>query len=151
KNFFLTPTRSIWRKLSEMAMAVLVERRYAKAAILELYLNEIYLGQRGSISVHGIGEAAHLYFRKEAQELTVEEAALLAGLIRAPHIYSPSKHPERALERRNQVLAAMRDEGYLTAEQFEQARTTPLRVEAVTPEINRAPYFVDILREQLLQ
>src|SRR5262249_4463285 len=150
KNFFLTPTRSIWRKLSEMAMAVLVERRYAKAAILELYLNEIYLGQRGSISIHGIGEAAHLYFRKEAQELTVEEAALLVGLIRAPHIYSPSKHPERALERRNRVLAAMRDEGYLTEEQLQQASTTPLRVEAVTLEINLAPYFIAILREHSL-
>jgi len=151
KNFFLTPTRSIWRKLAEMAMAVLVEVRYSKAAILELYLNEIYLGQRGSISINGVGEAAHLYFRKEAQELTVEEAALLVGLIRAPHVYSPAKHPERALERRNRVLAAMRDAGYLSEERFQQALRTPLRVEAVTLELNRAPYFVDILREQLLQ
>lgn len=151
KNFFLTPTRSIWRKLSEVAMAVLVEARYSKAAILERYLNEIYLGQRGSISINGVGEAAHLYFRKAAQELTVEEAALLVGLIRAPHLYSPYRHPERALERRNRVLIAMRDEGYLAAEPFQQALRTPLRVEAVTLEINRAPYFVDILRDQLLQ
>ena len=109
KNFFLTPTRSISRKLPEVAMAVLVEARYSKAAILELYVNEIYLGQRGSVSINGVGEAARLYFRKEAKELAVEEAALLVGLIRAPHVYSPYKHPERALERRNRVLAAMRD------------------------------------------
>ncbi|MBI3326580.1 MAG: transglycosylase domain-containing protein, partial [Nitrospinae bacterium] len=89
KNVLLTPTRSIWRKLAEMAMAVLVEARYSKAAILELYLNEIYLGQRGSISINGVGEAARLYFRKEVQALSVEEAALLVGLIRAPHLYSP--------------------------------------------------------------
>lgn len=151
KNFFLTPTRSVWRKAAEMLMAVMVERRYSKAAILELYLNEIYLGQRGSISINGIGEAARLYFRKEVRDLTVAEAALLAGLIRAPHVYSPYKYPERALERRNRVLAAMWEQGYLSLEQFERERRTPLRVETITLEINRAPYFVDFLREQLLQ
>jgi penicillin-binding protein 1B len=151
KNFFLTPTRSIWRKLAEASMAVMVEARYSKAAILELYLNEIYLGQRGSISINGVGEAARLYFRKEVRELSLPEAALLAGLIRAPHVYSPYKHPERAVERRNRVLAAMLEEGYLTPSQFEQASRAPLHVEPVAREINRAPYFVDVLREQLLQ
>jgi penicillin-binding protein 1B len=151
KNFFLTPTRTIWRKGAEMIMAVMVEARYSKAAILELYLNEIYFGQRGSISINGVGEAARLYFRKQVQELTIAEAALLAGLIRAPHVYSPYKHPERALERRNRVLGAMRHEGYVSAEQFERTKRAPLHVESVTLEVNRAPYFVDLLREQLLQ
>jgi penicillin-binding protein 1B len=151
KNFFLTPKRSIWRKLAEMAMAVMVETRYSKAAILELYLNEIYLGQRGSISINGVGEAAQLYFRKEVQELRIEEAALLAGLIRAPHVYSPYKHPERALQRRDRVLAAMLDGGYLSQERFDRAARTPLRVETVALEVNRAPHFIDVLREQLLQ
>jgi penicillin-binding protein 1B len=151
KNFFLTPTRSIWRKGAEMIMAVMVEARYSKAAILELYLNEIYLGQRGSISINGIGEAARLYFRKNVQELTLAEAALLAGLIRAPHIYSPYKHPERALERRNRVLTTMLETGYLSAEAYARATRTPVRVEAVSLEGNRAPYFVDLLRDQLLQ
>jgi penicillin-binding protein 1B len=151
KNFFLTPKRSIWRKGAEMIMAVMVEARYSKAAILELYLNEIYFGQRGSISINGVGEASRLYFRKEVKELTVAEAALLAGLIRAPHVYSPYKHPERALERRNRVLGAMRDEGYISAEQSERTLRVPLHVETVSLEINRAPYFVDLLREQLLQ
>jgi penicillin-binding protein 1B len=151
KNFFLTPRRTVWRKGAEMIMAVMVEARYSKEAILELYLNEIYLGQRGSISINGVGEAARLYFRKNTTELTVAEAALLAGLIRAPHLYSPYKHPERALDRRNRVLAAMRDEGFLSDEQFQRTGRLPLRVEAVTLEINRAPYFVDFLREQLLQ
>ncbi len=151
KNFFLTPTRSIWRKGAEMIMAVMVEARYSKAAILELYLNEIYFGQRGSISVNGVGEAARLYFRKSAKELTIAEAALLAGLIRGPHLYSPYKHPERALERRNRVLSAMLETGYLSPVLCEQAMRTPLRVETMTLEINRAPYFVDLLREQLLQ
>jgi penicillin-binding protein 1B len=151
KNFFLTPKRSIWRKGAEIIMAVMVEARYSKAAILELYLNEIYLGQRGSISINGVGEAARLYFRKSVQELTVAEAALLAGLIRAPHIYSPYKHPERALERRNRVLTAMCEGGYLLLEACERAIRAPLRVETVTLEVNRAPYFMDLLREQLLQ
>jgi penicillin-binding protein 1B len=151
KNFFLTPKRSIWRKGAEMIMALMVEARYSKTVILELYLNEIYFGQRGSISINGVGEAARLYFRKDVKELTIAEAALLAGLIRAPHIYSPYKHAERALERRNRVLTAMLDTGYLAPEVWERALHTPLRVETVTLEINRAPYFVDFLREQLLQ
>ena len=151
KNFFLTPTRSIWRKGAEMIMAVMVETRYSKAAILELYLNEIYLGQRGSISINGVGEAARLYFRKDVHELTLAEAALLAGLIRAPHLYSPYKHPERALERRNRVLSAMLETGFLSPGAGERALRTPIRVEAVSLEVNRAPYFVDVLREQLLQ
>jgi penicillin-binding protein 1B len=151
KNFFLTPKRSIWRKGAEMIMALMVETRYSKAAILELYLNEIYLGQRGSISINGVGEASRLYFRKEAKELTLAEAALLAGLIRAPHVYSPYKHPERALERRNVVLSAMHEEGYVSSEQFERTVRIPLHVETVTLEVNRAPYFMDFLREQLLQ
>jgi penicillin-binding protein 1B len=151
KNFFLTPTRSIWRKGAEMIMAVMVENRYSKAAILELYLNEIYLGQRGSISINGVGEAARLYFRKEVRHLTIPEAALLAGLIRAPHVYSPYKHPERAKERRQRVLAVMYEEGYLSPQQFERAQRAPLHVETVGLEINRAPFFVDVLREQLLQ
>ncbi|HSF31593.1 MAG TPA: PBP1A family penicillin-binding protein [Candidatus Tectomicrobia bacterium] len=151
KNFFLTPRRSIGRKGAEMIMAVMVEARYSKAAILELYLNEVYFGQRGSISINGIGEATRLYFRKGVKELTIPEAALLAGLIRAPHMYSPYKHPARALARRNRVLTAMLEEGYLTPEAAERARHTPLRVETVTLEVNRAPYFIDFLRDQLLQ
>jgi penicillin-binding protein 1B len=151
KNFFLTPKRSVWRKGAEMIMAVMVETRYAKTAILELYLNEIYLGQRGSISINGVGEAARLYFRKDVKELTIVESALLAGLIRAPQIYSPYKHPERALERRNRVLTAMREAGYLSPAACELAMQMPLRVEPMTLEVNRAPYFVDFLREQLLQ
>ena len=151
KNFFLTPKRTIWRKSAEMIMAVMVEARYSKAAILELYLNEIYLGQRGSISINGVGEAARLYFRKDVRELAIAEAALMAGLIRAPHLYSPYKHPDRALERRNRVLTAMLDAGYLSPEAYQGAMRMPLRVETVRLEVNRAPYFVDLLREQLLQ
>ncbi|MBI3326629.1 MAG: transglycosylase domain-containing protein, partial [Nitrospinae bacterium] len=104
----------------------------------------------GSISINGVGEAARLYFRQEVHALSVEEAALLVGLIRAPHLYSPYKHPERALERRNRVLGAMRDEGYLAEEPFQRAVRRPLHVEAVALEVNRAPFFVDFLREQLL-
>jgi penicillin-binding protein 1B len=139
KNFFLTPKRTIWRKSAEMIMAVMVEARYSKAAILELYLNEIYLGQRGSISINGVGEAARLYFRKDVRELAIAEAALMAGLIRAPHLYSPYKHPERAVERRNRVLTAMLDARYLSPEAYQRAMRMPLRVETVTLEVNRAP------------
>src|SRR5690606_18312119 len=96
KNFFLTPERTLHRKIQEAAMAVIVEARYEKADILEAYLNEIYLGQRGSTSIHGVGEAARFYFGKPVHLLRVEDSALLAALIRNPRAGNPFRHPEAA-------------------------------------------------------
>jgi penicillin-binding protein 1B len=114
KNFFLTPERSLERKLKEAAMALLVEARYEKPAILEAYLNEIYLGQRGPTSIHGVGEASLFYFGKPVRSLRLEDAALLAGLISSPGSHSPFTHPEDALARRDLVLQPARS-GRITA------------------------------------
>ena len=104
KNRLLTPDRTMVRKLREAWLATLVEWRYSKSQILEAYLNEIYLGQRGSLAIRGVGAASRAYFAKEAHQLTPGEAALLAGMVRAPNTYSPVLNPERARERRDVVL-----------------------------------------------
>jgi penicillin-binding protein 1B len=149
KNFFLTPERRWRRKLREAAMALIVEARYDKNAILEAYLNEIYLGQRGSTAVHGVGEAAHLYFGKPASRLSVAESGLIAAIIQSPNGISPYRDPERALRRRNLVLELMVQQGRLDPETFAQARAEPLQLATVTPEPGDARFFLDFLHRQL--
>jgi penicillin-binding protein 1B len=149
KNFFLTPDQTLTRKANEAVMALLVEARYDKEAILESYLNEIYLGQRGATEIHGMGEAAKFYFGKRASELTVAESALLAAIVQSPNRISPHRHPERALERRNLVLNLMHEQGRLTRAEYERALQEPIRVASVTPEVGESRYFLDVLRRQL--
>jgi penicillin-binding protein 1B len=149
KNFFLTPEQTFERKATEAVMALIVEARYDKEAILESYLNEIYLGQRGSTEIHGMGEAASFYFGKRAEDLTVAEAALLAAIVQSPNRISPHRHPERALERRNLVLSLMHEQGRLDREEYELALKETIRVAAVTPEVGESRYFLDVLRRQL--
>jgi penicillin-binding protein 1B len=149
KNFFLTPEQTFKRKATEAVMALLVEARYDKEAILESYLNEIYLGQRGSTEIHGVGEAASFYFGKRAPDLTVAESALLAAIVQSPNRISPHRHPERALERRNLVLSLMHEQGRLDREGYERALKEPIRVASVTPEVGESRYFLDVLRRQL--
>ena len=121
KNFFLTPERSYRRKAQEALLAFVLERRATKQEILELYLNEIYLGQSGSFSINGMGEAARTYFHKDVTNLTIPEAALLAGMIQSPNPYNPFRHEKRATERRNEVIRAMREAGFIDAKQTEEA------------------------------
>jgi penicillin-binding protein 1B len=149
KNFFLTPERTLRRKLQEALMALIVEARYDKEAILESYLNEIYLGQRGATAVHGMGEGARLYFGKRASELGVAESALLAAIIQSPNGISPHRDPKRATQRRNLVLDLMLEQERLRPEDHEAARREPLRLAEVTPDPNDARYFLDLLRRQL--
>ena len=151
KNFFLTPERTWRRKVREACMAVIVEARYDKAAILESYLNEIYLGQRGATAVHGVGEAAHLYFGKSVSRLSIAEAGLLAAIIQSPNGISPYRDPERALKRRNLVLELMTKQGRIDEAAFAQAREEPLRLSAVTPDPGDARFFLDFLHRQLTQ
>jgi penicillin-binding protein 1B len=151
KNFFLTPERSWTRKLQEAAMALIVEARYPKPEILEAYLNEIYLGQRGATEVHGVGEASQLYFGKSVADLAPEESALLAAIIQSPNRISPHRHAAKATDRRNLVLDLMLEQGYLDADEHRRARRVPLRVVSVAPEENNARYFLDLLRRQLPQ
>ncbi|TKB73165.1 MAG: PBP1A family penicillin-binding protein [Nitrospira sp.] len=148
KNLFYSPQRTMGRKFKEALAALVLEVKYSKQNILESYLNEIYLGQAGFVSIYGVSEAAHRYFGKTLQELTVEEVAMIAGLIKGPNSYAPTKHPELAKGRRDVVLRRLRQTGLLTDEAWERAVQAPVRVTPSEDVLTDAPYFVDaVLRE----
>src|SRR5437867_2351227 len=149
KNRLLDPKRTFMRKLDEAWLATLVEWRYSKERILEAYLNEVYLGQRGPMAIRGVSSASRAYFRKEVHELTVAESALLAGMIRAPNTYSPSTNPARARERRDVVLGRMRELGRLSEADYQEARREPVRAQLVVAATQTAPYFADHVRQEL--
>ena len=149
KNFFLTPERTFGRRLKTAVMSLIVEARYSKDEILECYLNEIYLGQRGSTAIHGVGEASHFYFGKAARDLRVDEAALLAGLIHSPGGDSPFADAERARARRDLVLGLMLSQGRLDQSSYDVARAQPLALAPRTPEPRETRYFLDAVRRQL--
>jgi len=142
KNVFLTHERSVVRKLREMWLALRVERAHGKDEILEAYLNTIYLGQRGAVSVVGVDAAARHYFGHSARMLGLGESALLAGMIRGPGFYSPFTHPERALERRNRVLALMAKRGLVSAEDADAAAQRPIGSVAKPPAAPRPVWFL---------
>jgi penicillin-binding protein 1B len=151
KNRLLGARRTVGRKLREAWLATLVEWRYSKPQILEAYLNEVYLGQRGGLAVRGVGAAARAYFRKEIHQITAAEAALLAAMIRAPNSYSPAVNPERARARRDLVLARMRELNQLSPAAGAAARAEPVRVPAAPVAAQPAPYFADYVRQELEQ
>ncbi len=151
KNRLVGARRTYTRKLNEAWLATLVEWRYSKQQILEAYLNEIYLGSRGGLAIRGVGAAARAYFRKEIHQLTPAEAALLAGMVRAPNSYSPAVNPERARARRDVVLARMRELGTLSTADWEIARAQPVRVPPAATTGQPAPYFTDYVRLELEQ
>lgn len=151
KNYFLTPERTLRRKLRELLLSLVIEARYSKDEILEIYLNEIYLGQKGSISINGVGEAAQFYFDKPVERLSLGEAAALAGLIRGPNAYSPFLQPERCLQRRGQVLDAMRATERISDSEHAAALREPIRPADYEGELRTAPYFVDFLSAQLAE
>lgn len=151
KNFFLTPERTFRRKAQEALLAFVLERRAAKTDILELYLNEVYLGQVGSFSIHGLGQAARMYFHKDVANLTVGEAALLAGMIHSPNQENPYRHVQKATERRNTVLRAMNESGFLDDARLKVELERPLGVEKPSLDTAEAPYFVDLVKSQLAQ
>ncbi len=150
KNFYLTADRTLRRKLTEMVMAVLLEIHYSKEEILETYLNEVYLGQDGNRAIHGFGLASSYFFDKPLERISLSETALLVGLLKGPAYYSPRRHPERALERRNLVLAEMAEGGFITEAQLLAARTAPLGV-IDRPPRGTSPYpaFLDLVLRQL--
>ena len=150
KNFFLTPERTLRRKLTELVMAMLLELHYGKDEILETYLNEIYLGQDRDRAIHGVGLGALYYFGKQVQHLTLAESALLVGLVKGPAVYDPYRHAQRALERRNLVLRETKDRGYATLEQYAAARAAVL---GVNPKASMGtsphPAFLELVHRQL--
>jgi penicillin-binding protein 1B len=148
KNFFLTPEKSFRRKLLEQFMALILETRASKDEILELYLNEVYLGQRGSFAIHGVAEAARLFFGKDVGNLTLAEAATVAGVIQSPPALSPFNAPQRARDRRNVVLQAMVDADYISDEAAIRASHEPMMVVARALDAE-APHFVDAVGDTL--
>lgn len=149
KNYFLTPDRSLVRKFQEALLAIVTEFKYSKHDILEIYLNEIYLGQKGSVAVNGIGEAAHFYFGKPVQELSLSEAATIAGLIKAPNRYSPYIDKTACRRRRNSILKAMQSRGWISDAQLQAHTKTPVITAGYTIYGKQAPYFIDYLAQQL--
>jgi len=149
KNLFYSPQRTMGRKFKEALAALVLEVKYTKQNILESYLNEIYLGQAGFVSIYGVREAAHRYFGKTLQELTVEEVAMIAGLIKGPNSYAPAKHPELAKQRRDVVLRRLRETGLLTEEAWKRAVNEPVRATPSEDVLTDAPYFVDAVLRQV--
>src|SRR5882762_8974348 len=150
RAFFLSPEKTVKRKLSEMLIALEMEQKLSKQQIFEFYANRVDLGQRGSFTISGFAQAARAYFNKDLKDLTPAEAALIAGIIQAPSYLSPYRHPERALERRNLVLDTMVETHALPKAEAEKAKATPLKLAPPNVEASDAPYFVDMLRETLI-
>jgi penicillin-binding protein 1B len=151
RNFFLTAEPTWQRKMSEALIALILELRLTKEQIFTMYANEVYLGQRGSFAIHGFGEGSTAQFGKALSELTLPEAATLAGIIPAPNAYSPGKHPDLATVRRNLILRAMRHTGAITTENYEKAKQAELEIIKLTADATDAPYLVDFIREELLK
>ncbi|NDL64474.1 peptidoglycan glycosyltransferase/peptidoglycan DD-transpeptidase MrcA [Acerihabitans arboris] len=148
RNFFLSPERTLIRKIKEAFLAIRIEQMLTKDEIIELYLNKIYLGYRA----YGVGAAAQVYFGKNVDRLTLSEMAVIAGLPKAPSTFNPLYSHERALARRNFVLSRMLDENFITREQFEQARDTELVANYHAPQIAfSAPYVSEMVRQDMMK
>ena len=150
KNYFLNSDRTLIRKINEAIMAVLLEWHYDKAQILEAYINEIFLGQQGKHAIHGFGRASEFYFDRSLQDLQTQQIALLVGMVRGASLYNPRRNPQRALQRRNQVLDIFATTGLLTSAEIKTAKSQPLGVIAKPRSGgSRYPAFVDMVRRQL--
>ena len=145
RNLFLSPDRNFRRKMQEVMLSIQIERRFTKPQIFTLYANQIYLGH----GVYGFEAGANYYFSKKAKDLTLEEAAVLAGLPKAPNAYSPINNPERAIRRRNLVINNMLEDGKITAAEAERAKTAPLVLKLQAEPNDIAPYFVEEIRQYL--
>ncbi len=147
KNFFLSPERSLERKMREIILSFRIERAFSKDKILELYLNQIFLGRQA----YGVAAAAQVYFSKSLDELTIAEAAFLAALPQAPSRYNPQKNSADAIRRRNYVVQRMLDDGHISGEEAEPAKAAPLGVQPPPPYISvGAEYFVEEVRREML-
>jgi penicillin-binding protein 1B len=151
RGFFLSPDKKLSRKMAEVMITFQLEARFNKQQIFEMYANQINLGQRGSFAINGFGEAAQSYFGKDIRQLTLPEDALLAGLIQNPNRRNPYRHPDRATERRNVVLDSMVETGAITADQAAKAKAAPLNLAPPNIDASEAPYFVDLVHEQIIQ
>lgn len=149
RGFFLSPEKLIKRKMIEMLIAIELEQKFTKQQIFEFYANQVYMGQRGSYSINGFGEASRAYFNKDVKALNLPEAATLAGIIQSPNYYNPYKRPDKVMERRNTVLESMVETGTITQAQCDDAKASPLKLAPPNVEASDAPYFVDLIKDQL--
>lgn len=149
RTFFLNRERTWKRKAAEAMITLQLEQRMSKEQIFEHYCNFIDLGWRRSFAVQGFGEAAAVHFGKDIRELTVEEAALLAGMVQGPNLYNPFRNPERSVQRRNVILGLMRDNGFINEIEYRQAVEAPLKLAPGGVESSDAPYFVDLVNDHL--
>lgn len=149
RDMFLTPARNWRRKMAEIMITLQLEQKLTKQQIFEMYCNQVDLGYRGSFTIRGFGEAAQAYFGKDMRSLTLPEAASLAAMVRGASYYNPYRHPERVRERRNAILALMRGNGFITDREYGVAIDAPLSFVTGPAESSEAPYFVDLLNEDL--
>ena len=148
KNILFTPKKTLTRKIMEAFAALSLEMRLSKNKILEMYLNEVYLGQQGPMAVHGMAAAARAYFNKDIADLNLSESATLAGLIKAPSYYSPTKHADRAKDRRDIVLDKMFDLEFISKSEYKAAKNSALHINKT--EIRpRANFFAEALKRNL--
>jgi len=145
RNLFLTPERTYRRKLQEIMLSLQIERRFTKPQIFAMYANQIFLGH----GVYGFEAGAEFYFGKKAKDLTLEEAALLAGMPKAPNLYSPINNSERAVRRRNLVINNLLEDGKITTDEATRAKNAPLKLNVQWETNSLAPYFVEDLRQRL--
>src|SRR5580658_1079585 len=151
RGFFLTPDKRITRKIAEAMITMQLESRFNKQQIFEMYANQIPMGQRGSFAIAGFAEAAQAYFGKDIKQLNLAECAMLAGIIQRPSYFNPYKHMDRMMERRNLVLDSMVETDAITKDQAESAKDEPLHLSSLSVDASEAPYFVDLVHEQLNQ
>ncbi|MEP7075499.1 MAG: PBP1A family penicillin-binding protein [Acidobacteriota bacterium] len=151
KNLMLNNDPTLERKLTEAYMSIILETRLSKEEIFTLYANQIYLGQQSGVSIYGVGEAASVYFGKDVTQLTLPEAAMIAGIIRSPNRYNPFKNPDKIAERRNQVLDSMLEAGAISLEQFAEAHATPVQLKQLSniKDLQGMPYFSQYAIEEL--
>lgn len=151
KNLFLTNQRTLWRKAREAYMAVLMDARYSKDRILELYLNEVYLGQSGSDQIRGFPLASLYYFGRPVDELSLDQQALLVGMVKGASLYNPWRNPTLALQRRNLVLRLLQEQGIIDKELYDMLSARPLGVQPKGGVISPQPAFMQMVRQELQQ
>ena len=151
RTFFFSNERTWRRKLAEAMVSFELEQRFTKQQIFELYANEVYLGNRGSFGIRGFSEASVAYFGKDMRQLSLNECAYLAGIIRAPNYYSSAdRHPERGIQARDRVITQMLDNKYIDEAEVQDAKRAPLHIVHTSVSGSEAPYFVDMVKDHLL-
>ena len=149
RGLWLAPDKLWVRKFAEALMTIHLEREWSKEKIFEAYANQVYLGRQAAYSIHGFGQGSRLFFGKELQDISLPEAALMAGLVQRPSYFNPFRYPDRAKERRDSVLGMMMENNYITSAEHAAAVADPVQVTRNSLSEARAPYFLDLVNDEL--